>query len=238
MRRKWALVTGATGAIGEAIADKLFAEGYSLYLHYATQREKAIDMVEKYTKDDGEAIALRADFTKPEEVYQLTRALFAVDTVVHNAGVSSIQLAQDVTELEMDNLFATHIRQPILLMKEVAPKLFRSKGSVVFVSSVWGLRGAATESVYSACKGAQLAYMKSVAKEWGPMGVRVNAVAPGFIDTSMNDHLTGEERTYLEESIPFGAGLPEDVAGAVALLAGQRSAYVTGQTMILDGGWQ
>nr|WP_330217551.1 SDR family oxidoreductase [Planococcus halocryophilus] len=129
-------------------------------------------------------------------------------------------------------------KNPISVIRSLSPFFHRhDKSYVVFVSSIWGEIGASMETMYSAVKGAQLAFVKAYAKEMAPLGTRVNAISPGFIQTKMNAGFSQEEIQEIEEEIPLGLGSPQDIADAVDFLIGGKADYMTGQTLRINGGW-
>lgn len=138
----------------------------------------------------------------------------------------------------MDELWRVHVKNPVSAIKRISRFFHRHPASyVIFVSSIWGETGAALETMYSAVKGAQLSFVKAYAKEMASAGTRVNAVAPGFIQTKMNGRLLEEELGAIKEEIPLGLGRPQDVADAVSFLANGKADYMTGQTLRINGGW-
>ena len=160
----------------------------------------------------------------------------ALDLLVNNAGICYFAQVQDVTMSDWERVMGVNTGGAFLATKYAVKKMLAKGGAIVNVSSVWGITGGSCESVYSASKGAVIAFTKATAKELAPAGITVNCVAPGVIDTAMNAHLQGEDRRALEAEIPLGRyGLPEEVAQAVFFLA--RAKYVTGQILGVDGGF-
>ena len=230
---KYALVTGASGEIGAAIAKKLHQQGYDLYL----QGNKNIAALEEVCDRLG-GVALAGDLGDPNAVRKMFEAVEKLDVCVCCAGSSLVGLFDSHSDEQMqkcvnDNLFST-----LYTAREALKKMLpRHSGSVVLVSSMWGVIGASCEAVYSACKGAQITLAKALAKEVGPSGIRVNCVAPGLIDTKMNKNLTSEDVQAICEETPLGrVGSVEDVAEVVAFLAGDSASFMTGQTLTVDGG--
>ena len=230
---KYALVTGASGEIGAAIAEKLHQLGYILYL----QGNKNVLALEAVCERLGGS-ALVGDLGDPDAVRKMFESVERLDVCVCCAGSSLVGLFDSHSDEEMqkcvnDNLFST-----LYTTREALKKMLpRHSGSVVLVSSMWGVAGASCEAVYSACKGAQITLAKALAKEVGPSGIRVNCVAPGLIDTKMNKNLSREDVQAICDETPVGrVGTVWDVAEAVAFLAGDGAAFITGQTMTVDGG--
>lgn len=239
--KKFALVVGASGAIGNAIAQRLASDGWSLYLHYNIGREK----VEKLTKElaeqfsDQEFIAVHADFKLEDGADVLAPQIYSLQAIVFAGGHAYYGLLQDTSVEEMNNLWKVHVQNPMRLVALLSDKLRKNEVSYIqFIGSIWGEAGAAFESVYSAVKGAQHAFVKSYAKEVAYNQILVNAIAPGLIDTAMNQHLNDEEKNELVEEIPLRkAGKVEDVANLVSFYISGQADYVTGQIIRLNGGW-
>lgn len=152
-------------------------------------------------------------------------------------GISQIKLFTDLTDEDIDNMIDTNLKSVIYITKEVLPNMIHRKtGDIVNISSVWGITGSSCEVHYSITKAGLIGMTKALAKELGPSNIRVNAVAPGFIDTDMNKELSKEEIEETEKEIPLGRkGTAEEVANAVYMLLG--NSYITGQVINVDGGW-
>lgn len=237
--KHFALICGASGEIGCSIAERLAAEGWSLYLHY--NRTSIEQLVEKLTTTypTQEFIPVQADFSEQAAGVKLARQLFALEAVVFASGQAYYALLEDSTEQMIEALWRVHVQNPMLLLKEVSVKLRQHDVSyVVFISSIWGSAGAAGETVYSAVKGAQQSFVKAFAQEASYNGIRVNAIAPGFIATKMNEQLSEEERSAVLEEIPLNQiGKTADIANAVHYLLSGQADYMTGQTLHINGGW-
>lgn len=237
--KKFVLITGASGAIGQAIALKLAARGYSLYLHYNQNREAMEGLLEKLAVFDGEYFPIQSDLAEPFGYKQVASKVFSLDGIVHNAGQTLYGLLQDLQEDRVARLIQTAITSPLMLTKELVPKLITKKsGSIVIVSSIWGQTGASNEVAYSTVKGAQISFAKALSKELAPSGIRVNAVAPGAIETPMLSGFSPDELSAVKEEIPLGRlGRPEDIAAGVDYLMSGQSSYITGHTLSINGGW-
>lgn len=237
--KRFALICGASGEIGSSIAKRLAGEGWSLYLHFnATPvTELLAELAASYPEQ--EFIPVQANLAELGAAEKLASQLFAVQAVVFASGQAYYALLDDSTEAMMEQLWRVHVQNPMLLLKAIGSKLRANAPSyVVFISSIWGSAGAAGETVYSAVKGAQQSFVKAYAQEVAFNGVRVNAIAPGFIDTKMNGQLTDEERAAVLEEIPlYAAGTPHDIANAVHYLVSGQADYMTGQTLHINGGW-
>lgn len=237
--KKFILITGASGAIGQAIAQKLAASGFSLYLHYNHNQHTINNLVKELQPFGGEFIPVQADLASPKGYRQLASQVFSLDGIVHNAGHALYGLLQELGSEEAANLVQVSVTSPLLLTKELLPKLIQKKsGGIVIVASIWGQTGAAYEVAYSTVKGAQIAFAKALSKELSPSGIRVNAIAPGAIETPMLSGFSPDELSAVKEEIPLGRlGDPEDVANGVEFLLSKKSSYITGHVLSVNGGW-
>lgn len=236
---KFALITGASGGIGQEIALKLASKGYHLYLHYH-QNETAIkQLLGKVQVYGGEYIPIQADLSQPEGYKKVAAQIFSLHAIVHCSGNSHYGLLVDLDEEMAESLMRVHVISPLMLTKELLPKLIRNRsGSIVMITSIWGQTGAACEIAYSAAKGAQISFVKALSKEVALNGVRVNAIAPGAVGTRMLDSFTSEEMEGLCQEIPMGRlGLPEEIADSVLFLLSDSASYITGQVLAVNGGW-
>ena len=182
---------------------------------------------------------IQANLGDLDSVNNIFAQLFEVQTIVFASGQALYQLLEDTSSQDMELVWRTHVQSPMSIIGQLAPKLRRNtKSYIVMIGSIWGETGAAGETVYSAVKGAQHAFVKAYAKEAGSSGVRVNAIAPGFIDTKMNRSLDDEERQVIENDIPLNQmGKPQDVANLVSFLTSGNGDYITGQVLRVNGGW-
>ncbi|CAM3426425.1 EF-P-5 aminopentanone reductase [Aeromicrobium ponti] len=236
---KFALITGASGGIGQAISLKLAEEGYSLYLHYNKNQQAINFLLDRLQPYDGEYMPIQADLSTKAGYKKVVQNIFSIDAIVHNSGSAQYGLLTELTETETDKLMNLHVTSPLLLTKELLPKLLAKKsGNIVVVSSIWGQTGAACEVAYSTAKGAQIAFVKALSKEVALNGVRVNAVAPGAVQTAMLNDFTEEELEAVKSEIPMGRlALPEDVANSISFLLSEKASYITGQVLAVNGGW-
>ncbi|MGG4042812.1 elongation factor P 5-aminopentanone reductase [Bacillus smithii] len=238
--KKFALITGASGGIGQAAARVLAQNGWNLYLHYHQNRESIQNLMNDLKPYGLEIIPIQADLRTDDGITTLVESLFSVDALVYASGNSYYGLLQDMSTAEVDELLAVHVRSPLLLIRSILPKMSaKRKGQIVLVSSIWGQTGAAYEVAYSAVKGAQIAFVKALSKEVAASGIRVNAVAPGAVATKMvTEQLSEEELSILKEEIPMRRlSAPEEVAEAIAFLLSDQSSYITGQILAVNGGW-
>lgn len=237
--KRFALILGASGDIGGAIARQLADDGWSLYLHYHTSALEKMAQELSAQYPDQEFIPVQADFTKQDGAQQVAQHIFDSSCIVCASGYALSGLLQDTTLEDHESLWRVHVKNPIETVQLVSPFFKRhAKSYVVFIASIWGETGASMETAYSAVKGAQIAFTKAYAKEMAPSGTRVNAISPGLIRTKMNAALSPDDWRQLEEEIPLGeAGSPEDIAHAVSFLVGGNADYITGQTIRVNGGW-
>ena len=230
---KYAFVTGGTRGIGLAVC-KLFCEaGYAVTATYSHGEEDACRARELLPA----VRFLRADVSDEGAVSRALADMPALDVLVNIAGIACCAQVQDTAFADYERVTNVNFGGTFLCCKHAVKKLLaRGGGAIVNVSSVWGETGGSCESVYSASKGALIAFTKALAKELAPSDITVNCVSPGVIDTRMNGHLTEEEMEELISAIPVGRlGTPEDVAGACVYLA--ESGYVTGEVLSVGGGF-
>lgn len=230
---KRALVTGGTRGIGFEVCRLLAERDYrvtALYAHDEADAERARTALPSVE-------FLRADVSNEGEVAQIFAAFSSLDALVNNAGVALFGQIQDVSLSDWERVMRVNAGGVFLCSKYAVKKmLVRGGGAIVNVSSVWGEAGASCESVYSASKGAVIAFTKALAKELAPSKITVNCVTPGVIDTRMNEGLGGEALRTLQDEIPLGRlGSAEEVARAVLFLL--EGGYVTGQTLGVNGGF-
>lgn len=237
--KKFILITGASGGIGQATAKKLAKEGYSLYLHFNHNKQAIIELLQQIEQYGGEYIPIQADLSKQGGYRRIANQIFSLHGIIHNAGISHYGMLIDLDEKDVEQLIQIHVMTPLLLTKELLPKLISQKnGNIIVISSIWGQAGSACEVAYSTVKGAQISFVKSLSKETALNGIRVNGITPGAIATDMLKGFTEEELISIKEDIPMGKlGQPENIADAVNFLLSDQAAYITGQILAVNGGW-
>lgn len=236
---KKCLVLGSSGGIGRAIVTSILKEGYSVGLQY-NKNEAMIQALKSEVPESQWVGAYQADLSTMEGISNLLDQIDAHwNAVVFAGGQMYSGLFQDMDTHDMDELYNVHVKALWLITKKVLPSMIKNKsGNIIVLSSIFGIEGASLEVLYSSVKGAQISFVKGLAKEVAPSGIRVNSVAPGLIGTDMNAHLTEEDMNELEEDIPMGrAGTPEEVANTVCFLLSEKSSYLTGQVIQINGGW-
>ncbi len=229
---KYAVISGGTRGIGLATARLLFEKGYTVRALYGSSEGDA----ERARALLPHVEFVRADVSNEEELKAALQDLPRIDALVANAGVPLFAQVQDTTIGQYHHIMDVNMGGVFLLCKHAVKKMLGLGGAIVTVSSVWGEKGGSCESVYSASKGAVIAFSKALAKELAPSNIRVNSVVPGVIDTKMNARLSEEEKRALEEEIPLGRmGTSEEVASAILFLL--ENGYVTGASLAVDGGF-
>lgn len=237
---KNALVTGASGGIGRAVALELARRGWGVALQYRRNQQAAQELEEEILKLGGNAKIYRADLTEEAQVEALFSAAEKdfgfLEGLVNNAGSAWKGLFTDMTLQDWQGVMDADLTSVFLCCRRALPAMIRQKrGSIVNVSSMWGQVGASCEAAYSAAKAGVIGLTKALAKEEGPSGVRVNCLAPGVIDTPMNGDLSLEDLDALREETPLERiGTPEETAKAAAFLLEQE--FLTGQVLGLNGG--
>ncbi|MFC6176610.1 elongation factor P 5-aminopentanone reductase [Companilactobacillus huachuanensis] len=237
----YALVMGSSGDIGTSTAKNLAAKGWSLYLHYNRNYERIdklrTELVEKYPKQD--FIPIKFDM-EHDKVDDLTKQIFGLDAVVFAQGNTYYKLLVDISESEIDSLWNIHVKLPILILKQLQDKLAKTHhGRVVFIGSIYGKVGSAMEVVYSTVKGAMSSFADAYAKEVASLGLSVNVVAPGAVNTKMNtQEFSNEDLESVKDEIPADRlANPDEIADLVSYLVNIKSNYLTGQTIYFAGGW-
>ena len=241
---KVAVVTGASKGIGAQIARQLAADGAAVVVNYSSSKEGADKVVAEITKEGGRAVAVKANLSKPAEVEGLfidTKKKFdRLDILVNNAGIYEFAPLESVTPEHFHKQFDLNVLGLVLATQQAAKHFGTAGGSVVNVSSVVATLAPPNTAVYSATKAAVNAITRSLAQELGPRRIRVNAVNPGMVETegTRSAGITDSDfRKTVEAQTPLGRiGQPQDIAPAVAFLASDDAAWITGETLYISGG--
>lgn len=239
---KVALVTGGSRGIGSAVCLRLAAEGAAVVVNYAGSQSSAQELASRIIGDGGKALALRADVADPAQCSALveeTHSQFgSLDIVVNNAGIARDGLVVRMSDEDWDAVIRTNLTGVFSVTRAAAKIMMKQRsGSIINMASVVGLTGNAGQVNYAAAKAGVIGLTKSVARELASRSVRVNAIAPGFIETDMTAELSEKVCDAARAQIAMGVfGTPEDIAAAVAFLASDDARYITGQTLAVDGG--
>ena len=237
-----ALVTGGSRGIGRAIAVHLATRGHSVAVNFASNEDAAKAVVAEIDDHGGTATAVKADVGDPDAVVGLfahvAEELGTVEILVNNAGITRDNLLLRMGEDEWEDVVRTNLTSVYLCTKAAMRGMLKGRwGRIISISSVSGIHGNPGQANYAAAKAGIIGFTKSVAKEVGSRGITANVVAPGFIETDMTAALGEEVTAGAAEQIAVGRlGRPEEVASAVGYLASNEAAYVTGQTIVVDGG--
>ncbi len=237
-----ALVTGGSRGIGRATAERLAASGATVVINYRGNTAAAEATVAAITGAGGTALAIQGDVSNPADVEQMVKATLEqfgrIDILVNNAGITRDNLLLRMKDSDFDEVIATNLRGVFLCTRAVLRPMTRQRyGRIINITSVIGLIGNAGQANYAAAKAGIIGLTKSTAREMASRGITVNAIAPGFIETEMTDALNEETRKAILATIPLGRfGQPAEVAGLVCFLASDAGAYISGQTLTIDGG--
>ena len=239
---KTALVTGSSRGLGRAMALRLGADGFKVAVHYVNSEAPAKEVADRITEAGGQAEVFQADVADAEAcaglVKEVTKALGSLDVLVNNAGITRDTLALRMKQADWDDVLNTNLSSAFHLSKAALRGMVRAEnGRIINISSVVGLLGNVGQANYVAAKAGLIGLTRALALEYSGRGITVNAVAPGFIESDMTAELNEDLRADYLARIPSRRfGTAEEVAAAVAFLAGDQAAYITGQTISVDGG--
>lgn len=239
---KVALVTGASRGIGRGIAVRLARDGAAVAVNYRTDKDAADQVLAEIADAGGHAIAVSGDVSVAADVAAMldrsVKELGGIHILVNNAGIAADMLTVRLSELDWDRVLDTDLKGAFLTTKAVLRPMMRQRwGRIINIASVVAYTGNAGQASYAAAKAGMVGLTKSVAREVATRGITANVVAPGLIDTEMTVRLPEEIRSWMLGQIPMEKpGVVEDVAAAVAFLAGDETAYITGQVLNVDGG--
>lgn len=238
---KTIIVTGGSRGIGAGIVKLLAEEDNNIVLNYNKSEENAKKIQKEYTDLGKNVEIFKADVTKREEVRRLVEFTIQkykkIDVLINNAGISQSKLFTEVTDEEWRYVIDNNLTSVFYMSQEVVPYMIQQQsGCIINISSIWGMVGSSCESVYSVSKAGVDGLTKALAKELGPSHIRVNSIAPGLIDTQMNQDLSEEVLEEIKEETPLGKiGTPEDIAKCVKWLI--EDEFTTGQIISINGGW-
>ena len=238
---KVAIVTGASKGIGREIAKELARKQIKVIANYNNSEEDARQLKEELKKENIEIDIFKADLTKREEIKDLVQFTLKkykkIDILINNAGISEYKIFTEETDEDWNKVINTNLYSVFAMTQEVLTNMIHNKeGIIINISSIWGIIGASLEVLYSISKAGINGMTKALAKELGPSNIRVNAIAPGIIETQMNSKFSTEEINQIKEEIPLGKiGTPSDIAKCVNWLVDDK--YTTGQIISINGGW-
>ena len=236
------LVTGASRGLGRAIAIELASKGAAIAINYSKDDEGAKATLENVIKNGGYGKLFKKDISNYNNCRELIDEVIGtfgkLDVLVNNAGISKFGLLMDMSLEEINDLVNTNLMGAIYLSKLAINNMMRNGGNIINISSVWGEVGASCEVIYSATKGGLNLFTKALAKEVASFNIRVNSVAPGVINTEMNNVLDSEDKEVLKNEIPMMRfGEAHEVARVVSFLCEDKCKYLTGQIIRIDGGF-
>ena len=235
-------ITGGSQGIGKNIVYTLAKEGYNIIFTYNNSENEAKKIKEELQAEKCNVEIYKVDLSNKEEIdkfvqYSINK-MKKIDVLINNAGISQIKLFTDITEKDWNNMVSVNLSSVFFVTQGFVKNMIANqKGCIINISSIWGNVGASCEVHYSTVKAGINGFTKALAKELGLSNIRVNAIAPGLIDTKMNNHLSNEEIKELKEEIPLGRiGKVEDVSRCIKWLI--EDEYTTGQIISINGGWE
>lgn len=241
--KKVALITGGSRGIGKAIVEKFIENDYRVAFTYFNSEDSANEICQNYNKNDTlNVIAIKCNiedcFDIKSCVEKVIKVFGKIDVLVNNAGISSINLFIDTNKSEWNRVLKTNLDSVYHFSNIVIPYMLEKGGNIINISSVWGVYGASMEVAYSTSKAGIIGFTKALSKELGYNNIRVNAIAPGVIDTDMNKNISDEIKKELIEKTPLARlGTPIDIANTVLFLVSDNASFITGQVIEVTGGF-
>lgn len=237
------LITGASKGIGKATAIRFAREGYAVAINYNNSKEQALSLEQSLIKDGMTAKAFKADVGNTSEVKQMfddVKNYFGAPKIlINNAGISQQKLFCDITDDDWNKMINVNLTGVFNCCKQAVPSMISNHaGKIINVSSIWGVTGGSCEVHYSAAKAGVIGLTKALAKELAPSGITVNCVAPGAIETDMNNEISQEGMEMFAEETPLGRiGRPEEIAECILFMASEKANFVTGHVFNINGGY-
>ena len=241
MDKKIILITGSSRGIGRQIALTLAAQGHIIIANYNKSEEHANNLKQEALRKNQQIDLYKADVSNRDEVKKMIDFIInkykRIDVLINNAGISSFNLFTDITDEEWNMVLNTNLYSAFCVTQETIPNMIQNKsGCIINISSIWGIVGSSCESLYSISKAALDAMTKSLAKELGPSNIRVNSIAPGFIDTDMNKNISLDTINSIKDETPLGKiGSTSSIAKCVNWLI--EDDFTTGQIISINGDW-
>lgn len=235
------IVTGGSRGIGRCLVENLARDGHNVILNY-NKSEKQAKQIQNTLKEEGIILEIfKADVSERKQVNELVKFAIEkwgkIDVLINNAGIAKLQMFQDVKEADWNEIINTNLKSAFYMSQEVVPHMIHEKsGCIINISSIWGLVGASCETIYSISKAGMDALTKSLAKELGPSGIRVNSIAPGVINTEMNSFIDEHIKNEIRSETPIGKiGNPLDIYRCAKWLI--EDEFTTGQVISVNGGY-